>query len=125
MLHLGATEDSENESAGPTATASSAVPDMTLTRQEIARFNQRNSGRRRTPWQVIEDAPLLLRRLWCDVRAGDTRIFGEMIRRGVQLQLAVAALYIISPVRAETASAYHPRLRAHHGAVFCDSKLVY
>lgn len=69
------------------------------TQERIARFNERNSGRRRSPWQVIEDAPLLLRRLWADLRRGDTQVFGELIRRGVQLQLFVVALYILSPVR--------------------------
>ena len=74
-------------------------PTSPETRERIARFNERNSGRRRSPWQVIEDAPLLLRRLWADLRRGDTQVFGELIRRGVQLQLFVVALYILSPVR--------------------------
>lgn len=48
--------------------------------------------------QVLEDAPLLLRRLWYDLRRGDTRVLGALIRGGVMLQLFVVALYIISPV---------------------------
>ena len=74
------------------------------TQERIARFNERNSGRRRSPWQVIEDAPLLLGRLWADLRRGDTQVFGELIRRGVQLQLVVVALYILSPVRDRSAA---------------------
>eukprot|EP00752_Nemacystus_decipiens_P002530 g2374.t1 len=73
-------------------------PTSPETLERIARFNERNSGRRRSPWQVVEDAPLLLRRLWADLRRGDARVFGELIRRGVQLQLLVVALYILSPV---------------------------
>lgn len=81
--------------AAPKASSPLASPEM---QRRIARFNDRNSGRRRSPWQVIEDAPLLLQRLWSDLRRGDTQVFGELIRRGVQLQLVTAALYILSPV---------------------------
>lgn len=66
--------------------------------ERLARFNERESRRNRTAWQVIEDSPLLLRRLVSDVRRGDTHVFGELIRRGIQLQLVVVALYILSPV---------------------------
>lgn len=47
---------------------------------------------------MVEDAPLLLRRLWSDLRRGDTQVFRELIRRGVQLQLFMVVLYILSPV---------------------------
>lgn len=82
----------------PTAPAAASSLGSPETQERIARFNERNTRRRRSPWQVIEDAPLLLRRLWADLRRGDTQVFSELIRRGVQLQLFVVALYILSPV---------------------------
>lgn len=113
MLH-GAAEDVVDEPAAsadvdsaatgsgiPTTAAGRATSPTSSsaeTQEQIARFNERSSGRRRTPWQVIEDAPLLLRRLVSDLRRGDTQVFGELIRRGVQLHLLVIALYILSPV---------------------------
>lgn len=101
MLH-GAAEDPPAAAADATPAApqvSSPPPSLSPGMQErIAKFNERNSGRRRSPWQVVEDAPLLLQRLWSDLRRGDTQVFGELIRRGVQLQLVVVALYILSPV---------------------------
>ncbi len=84
--------------AAPQASSPPPPPVSPEMQERIARFNERNSGRRRSPWQVVEDAPLLLQRLWSDLRRGDTQVFGELIRRGVQLQLFVVALYILSPV---------------------------
>lgn len=67
--------------------------------EQIARFNERSTRRRRSPWQVVEDAPLLLRRLWADLRRGDTQVFSELLRRGVQLQFLGVVLYVLIPVR--------------------------
>lgn len=91
----GDTDQAHDARAGSAPATTTGSPEI---QEEISRFNDRNSGRWRSPWQVIEDAPLLLRRLWSDLSRGDTRVFGELMRRGVQLQLFVAALYILSPV---------------------------
>ncbi|CAN0178394.1 unnamed protein product [Ectocarpus sp. 12 AP-2014] len=91
----GDTDQAHDARAGSAPAATTGSPEI---QEEISRFNDRNSGRWRSPWQVIEDAPLLLRRLWSDLSRGDTRVFGELMRRGVQLQLFVAALYILSPI---------------------------
>ncbi|CAN0133855.1 unnamed protein product [Ectocarpus sp. 4 AP-2014] len=91
----GDTDQAQDARAGSAPAATTGSPEI---QEEISRFNDRNSGRWRSPWQVIEDAPLLLRRLWSDLSRGDTRVFGELMRRGVQLQLFVAALYILSPI---------------------------
>ncbi|CAB1118447.1 unnamed protein product [Ectocarpus sp. CCAP 1310/34] len=91
----GDTDQAHDARAESAPAATTGSPEI---QEEISRFNDRNSGRWRSPWQVIEDAPLLLRRLWSDLSRGDTRVFGELMRRGVQLQLFVAALYILSPI---------------------------
>lgn len=91
----GDTDQAHDARTGSALATTTGSPEI---QEEISRFNDRNSGRWRSPWQVIEDAPLLLRRLWSDLSRGDTRVLGELMRRGVQLQLFVAALYILSPV---------------------------
>lgn len=92
MLHRAADDDPDQ--APPPA-------DSADVQEQIARFNERNSWTRRTPWQMIVDAPLLLRRLLSDLRRGDIQVFRELIRRGFQLKILVGALYVLSPVRAE------------------------
>lgn len=111
MLHGPAEDVSESATpnAAETATPSAATPvapaaetaevlGLAETRERIARFNERHSGTRRSLLQMIEDAPVLLRRLWLDLRRGDAHVLGELMRRGVQLQILVAMLYILSPV---------------------------
>lgn len=103
----------EEVDAATTATAPPAAPPATTApaaptaprlgspeiQEQVARFNERSTRRWRSPWQVVEDAPLLLRRLWADLRRGDTRVFSELLRRGVQLQFLGVVLYILIPVR--------------------------
>ena len=99
MIHRGLAADAPEAAsqASPPVAADNAAESETQAR--IARFNERSSGRQRTLWQTVRDSPLLLRRLWSDVRRGDTRVIGEMIGRGVQLQVLIVALYIVCPVR--------------------------
>eukprot|EP00903_Cladosiphon_okamuranus_P015138 g13997.t1 len=88
----------DGDKTAPAPLPQTPQPMSPETQERIGRFNERNSGRWRSPWQVIKDAPLLLRRLWADLRRGDTHVFGELIRRGVQLQLFFGVLYFLSPV---------------------------
>lgn len=113
MLHVGgAGADGPQHPASPSAAdsptsapserpaeAAAATAPIEDVQDDIARFNERNSGRRRTLWQVLEDAPVLLRRLWSDLRRGDTRMLRALIRGGLMLQLFVVVMYIVSPVR--------------------------
>ncbi|CAM9521894.1 unnamed protein product [Choristocarpus tenellus] len=68
----------------------------------VMRFNSRHSEGGHSFWQMVEDAPLLLRRLLGELRAGNGRIFVVMLRQGVLgyriLQLMAVVLYVISPV---------------------------
>lgn len=103
MLHRAADDapDQAPPSAGPETQDGPSRLDLADVQEQIARFNERNSWTHRTPWQMIVDAPLLLRRLFSDLRRGDIQVFRELIRRGFQLKILVGAFYILSPVRAK------------------------
>lgn len=103
MLHRAADDapDQAPSSAGPETQDRPSRLDLADVQEQIARFNERNSWTRRTPWQMIVDAPLLLRRLFSDLRRGDIEVFRELIRRGFQLKILVGVFYVLSPVRAK------------------------
>lgn len=103
MIHRGLAADApEAASQAPPPPVAPDIAAESETQARIARFNERSSGRQRTLWQTVRDSPLLLRRLWSDIRRGDTHVIGEMIGRGVQLQVLIVALYIVCPVRKKT-----------------------
>lgn len=95
MIHRGVSANA------PEAAPQASLPDSPAEAEaqaRIARFNERSSGQQRTLWQTVRDSPLLLQRLWSDLRRGDAHVIGEMIRRGVQLQILIVAVYIVCPV---------------------------
>ncbi|CAM9764344.1 unnamed protein product [Laminaria digitata] len=98
MIHRGLAADAPEAASSPASPP--VAPDSAAeseTQERIARFNERSSWRQRTLWQTARDSPLLLRRLWSDLRRGDAHVIGEMIGRGVQLQVLIVVVYIFCP----------------------------
>lgn len=98
MIHRGVAADAPEAASRASPPVAPDIAAESETQERIGRFNERSSGRQRTLWQTMRDSPLLLRRLWSDIRRGDTRVVGEMIGRGVQLHVVIVALYIVCPV---------------------------
>ena len=83
MIHRGVAADAPATASQASPPVAPDNPAETEMQARIARFNERSSGRHRTLSQMVRDSPLLLRRLWSDIRHGDTRVIAEMIRRAV------------------------------------------
>lgn len=100
MLHLEAARDTANDSSGQDTTEPAPpAPGLTRSEERVARYNERNSGRRRRLSQVVKDAPWLWKRYNSDIARGDKRILAEMMRRGVHIHIITAAVYLMHTVR--------------------------